>query len=256
MRRAERIQSVLQADKETTMRIRSIVVVSAILLLTQTANAQYGQLNELAMRLSSEAGAFAEANYNSYRNSFRTSRTEIDAVMLAHQFGAATQLFSRLVNDRRRNQDLREAFQSLQELARAVERNNLQRSLWFNVQRLMTDVGRELNLDYSSDNQYPPDRPIGGRMTWRGRVDDDVRITIRGGTADVETIGGTPYYNATPSFRASLPPRRVNVSLQVKKGRGEVFIEQQPSRENNYAAVIRIRDPRGGASDYEFELSW
>jgi hypothetical protein len=238
------------------MRIRSVIVVFAILLVTQTANAQYGQLNELAMRLSNEAGAFAEANYTSYRNSFRSSRTDIDAAMLAHQFSGAAQFFSRLVNDRRRNQDLREAFQALQDLARAVERNNLQRSLWFNVQRLMTDIGQELNFDNSSDNQYPPGRPTSGRMTWRGRVDDNVRIIVRGGTADVETIGGTPYSNATPSFTASLPPRRVNVSLQVKRGRGEVFIEQQPSRENNYAAVIRIRDPRGGASDYEFELSW
>lgn len=238
------------------MKIRSVIVVFAILFLTQTVNAQYGQLNELATRLSSEAGNFAEANYNSYRNSFRTGRTEIDAVMLAHQFSGATQLFSRLVNDRRRNQDLREAFRSLEDLARSVERNNLQRSQWFNVQRLMTDVGRELNLDTSTDNQFPPGRPTSGRMTWRGRVDDDVRITVRGGTADVETIGGTPYNNAIPSFTASLPSRRVNVSLQVKRGRGEIFIEQQPSRENNFAAVIRIRDPRGGASDYEFELSW
>jgi hypothetical protein len=238
------------------MRIRSMIVVFALLLLTQTANAQYGQLNELAMRLSSEAGNFAEANYNSYRNSFRTGRTEIDAVMLAHQFSAATQLFSRLVNDRRRNQDLREAFRSLEDLARSLERNNLQRSSWFNVQRLMTDVGQELNLDTSSDNQFPPGRPSSGRMTWRGKVDDDVRIIVRGGTAEVETIGGTPYSNVTPSFTASLPPRRVNVSLQIKRGRGEVFIEQQPSRENNFSAVIRIRDPKGGASDYEFELSW
>ena len=238
------------------MKGKMILIALAILLLTQTANAQYGQLNELAMKLSSDADAFAEASYNSYRNSFRPSRTEIDAVMLAHQFSAATQLFSRLVNERRRNQDLREAFQSVQELSRSVERNNLQRSLWLNLQRTMFDLGRELNLDNWSDNQDRPGRPAGGRMTWRGRVDDDVRITIRGGTADVETIGGTPYYNATPNFSASLPSRRVNVNLQVKKGRGEVFIEQQPSRENNFAVVVRIRDPRGGASDYEFELTW
>ena len=238
------------------MRIRSVIVVIAVLLLTQTANAQYNQLNELAMRLSSEANAFAEANYNSYRNSFRGNRTDIEAVMLAYQFSAATQVFSRLVNERRRNQDLRDAFQLLEDVGRSVERNNLQRSLWFNVQRLMIDVGREVNFDSSSDNQFPPGRPTSGRMTWRGRVDDDVRITVRGGMADVQTVGGTPYYNSQPSFTASLPNRRVNVSLQVKKGRGEVFIEQQPSRDNGYAAVIRIRDPKGGAADYEFELSW
>jgi hypothetical protein len=46
------------------------------------------------------------------------------------------------------------------------------------------------------------------------------------------------------------------VKLNVKRARGQVFIEEQPSRENNFAAVIRIKDSRGGASDYEFELSW
>ena len=93
-------------------------------------------------------------------------------------------------------------------------------------------------------------------MTWKGRVDDDVRITIRGGTADVQTLGGTPYYDSQPNFGSSLPPRRVTVRLNKTRGRGEVYIEQQPSRDNNFAAVIRIKDTRGGASDYEFELSW
>ena len=87
-------------------------------------------------------------------------------------------------------------------------------------------------------------------------VDDDVRITIRGGTADVETIGGTAYYDGQPNFTASLPPRRVTVRLTSKRGRGEIYIEQQPSRENNFAVVVRIKDPKGGASDYEFELQW
>jgi hypothetical protein len=48
----------------------------------------------------------------------------------------------------------------------------------------------------------------------------------------------------------------VAVTVRKIRGRGEVFIEQQPSRENDYAAVIRLRDPRGGAADYEIEVSW
>jgi len=93
-------------------------------------------------------------------------------------------------------------------------------------------------------------------MTWRGRVDDDVRIRIRGGTAEVETLGGTPYSDGQPNFSNSLPYRRVTVRLTNKRGRGEISIEQQPSRENDYTAVVRIRDTRGGASEYEFELQW
>ena len=241
------------------MKIKTTIAGVAILLLTQTAIAQFGQgrLSELSNQLATEAADFAESSYRSQSNNFRSNRSDVEAMMAAQQFGASARIFYRMVVDRRRNQDVRDAFQLLQDVSRSVERYNMQRTNWSNIQRLMSDIGRELNVNANDrDDQYLDSGRSRGRMTWKGRVDDDIRITIRGGTADVETIGGTPYYNATQSFTASLPPRRVNVSLQVRKSRGEVFIEQQPSRENNYAAVVRIKDPKGGASDYEFELAW
>jgi len=241
------------------MKIKATIAGVAILLLTQTAIAQFGQgrLSELSNQLATEAADFAESSYRSQSNNFRSNRSDVEAMMAAQQFGASARIFYRMVVDRRRNQDVRDAFQLLQDVSRSVERYNMQRTNWSNIQRLMSDIGRELNANSNdNNNQYPDSGRSRGRMTWKGRVDDDIRITIRGGTADVETIGGTPYFNATQSFTASLPPRRVNVSLQVRKSRGEVFIEQQPSRENNYAAVVRIKDPKGGASDYEFELAW
>ena len=245
------------------MVIRSLLVVVAILLFTNPAFSQFGQSNnnrlvDLADRLSRDASDFADSSYTNFTNNSRALRNDIDAVMLAHQFAGATRIFYRMVVDRRRNQDLRDAFDTLQNLARSVERNNVQRTNWFNIQRSMTDISRELNYNSpggGGGDQYP-DTGRGGRMTWRGRVDDDVRIRIRGGSADVETIGGTPYYDSQPNFFNSLPSRRVTVRLTMKRGRGEIFIEQQPSRENDFTAVVRIRDSRGGASDYEFELQW
>jgi hypothetical protein len=242
------------------MNLRKLLIAHAVVLFfAHAAFAQFGQSNRLtnlAERLSRDAEAFADATYNGYTNSFRNNRTEIEAVMLAQQFAGASRIFYRMVVDRRRNQDLRDAFSLLQDLARSVERNNTQRNTWYNIQRSMSDLSRELNYNDSSGGNQPPDTGRGGRMTWRGRVDDDVRIRIRGGMADVETIGGTPYTDSQPNFSASLPSRRVNARLVVRKGRGEVFIEQQPSRDNDFTAVIRIRDPKGGASEYEFELSW
>jgi len=240
------------------MVIRSLLVVVAILLFTNPAFSQFGQSNnrlvDLADRLARDASDFADSSYSNFTNNSRALRNDIDAVMLAHQFAGATRIFYRMVVDRRRNQDLRDAFDTLQNLARSVERNNVQRTNWFNIQRSMTDISRELNYNSpggGGGDQYP-DTGRGGRMTWRGRVDDDVRIRIRGGSADVETIGGTPYYDSQPNFFNSLPSRRVTVRLTMKRGRGEIFIEQQPSRENDFTAVVRIRDSRGGASDYEF----
>ena len=245
------------------MRItRVLIALATLLFVAQTGLAQFTQSNrltDLADRLSREADAFADAAYNSYSNSFRSNRSDIEAVMSAQQFAASARIFYRMVVDRRRNQDLREAFSVLQESARSVERNNQQRSAWVNVQRTMNDLARDLNAETSGGGgggNQGPDSGRGGSMTWKGRVDDDVRIVVRGGRADVETLGGTPYNNAQPNFSGSLPPRRVTVRLTVKKARGEVFIEEQPSRENNFATVIRIKDSRGGASDYEFELTW
>src|SRR6185295_5447916 len=163
------------------------------------------------------------------------------------QFAGASRIFYRMVVDRRRNQDLRDAFDILQNLARSVERNNTQRTNWYNIQRLLSDISRELGGGGGDGGNYPDSGNRSGRMTWRGRVDDDVRIRIRGGSADVETIGGTPYSDSQPNFFNSLPNRRVTVRLTEKRGRGEVFIEQQPTRENDFTAVVRIRDTKGGA---------
>ena len=239
---------------------RSVFVVVAILLFASPAFTQFGQSNnnrltDLADRLSRESADFADQNYSSYTNSFRNNRTDIEAVMLTQQFAASSRIFYRMVVDRRRNQELRDAFDLLSLLARSVERNNLQRNSWFNIQRLIADIAREVSSDGGGGGQGP-DTGRGGRMTWRGRVDDDVRIRIRGGSADVETIGGTEYSDSQPNFSNSLPNRRVTVRLTAKRGRGEIFIEQQPTRENDFTAIVRIRDPRGGASEYEFELQW
>jgi hypothetical protein len=244
------------------MIIKRLLIVIAVLFLANTSFAQSGRLNDLASQLANEAASFADSSYNDYTRSFRNTGNDLGGVMAAQQFSAGAQLFNRMVNDRRRNQELREAFLLLQNSARASDSNSLQRSRWSNIQRLMNDISRELNYGTSGDNnnQYPwPDQggpARSGRMTWKGKVDDDVRIVVRGGGAEVETIGGSPYYDAVSNFTASLPPRRVNVRLQKIRGRGEIFIEQQPSRENDYTAVVRIRDPKGGPADYEFELSW
>jgi hypothetical protein len=242
------------------MLTRTLLIVSAVLLVASPAFGQFNQSNDrltdLAGRLSREAGNFADANYSNYSNSSRNDRSAVEAVMNTQQFAASAQIFYRMVVDRRRNQDLRDAFDLMSQLARSVDRNNLQRNSWFTIQRLLSDIAREVSYGNQNPGPFPPDTNRGGRMTWRGRVDDDVRIRIRGGSADVETIGGTAYYDGQPNFENSLPNRRVTVRLTQKRGRGEIFIEQQPSRENDFTAIIRIKDPRGGASDYEFTLEW
>jgi hypothetical protein len=251
---------------------RRFLITIAVLVCAQPAFAQFGnnnsqsyRLTELAGTLTRQANDFADSNYRSYSNSFRNTRSDLEAVMLTEQFSGAAKVFAKMVNDRRRNADLRDAFGLLQDLARSVERNNLQKSTWYNVQRTLQDIDREIGNGNGNGNgpgngpgngDGNPDQGRNGKITWRGRVDDNVRIVFRGGTADLETVGGTPFYDAQPNFINQLPNRRTTVTLTVKRGRGQVSIEQQPSRENDFAAIIRIRDTKGGADNYEFELTW
>jgi len=240
---------------------KSLLIVFAVLLLASPAFSQFApqnRLSDLADRLSRDAQDFADSSYSNFNNNSRAARNDVEGVMLAHQFAGAARIFYRMVVDRRRNQDVRDAFDVLQNLARSVERSNVQQSNWYNIQRLLTDISREVSYGGGGGpgGQYPDTGNRSGRMTWRGRVDDDVRIRIRGGSADVETIGGSPYYDAQPNFFNSLPNRRVTVRLTEKRGRGEVFVEQQPTRENDFTAIVRINDPKGGASDYAFTIEW
>ncbi|HEY5884485.1 MAG TPA: hypothetical protein VIT88_07340 [Pyrinomonadaceae bacterium] len=240
---------------------KSCLVLIVTLFLAQATFAQFGRsrVNEYSAQLATEAASVAETAYNNYRRGVRPARNDIEAVMLAKQFSAAAELFNRMVNDRRPTEELRDVFQVLQSTYAAVDRQNLQRARWNNVQRLMSDIDRELIGGTGNNPGFPWPGQGGsqtGMMSWRGTVDDDVRIRIRGGTAEVETIGGTPYYDAATNFTSSLPNRRANVSVTKRRGRGEVFVEQQPSRENNYTAIIRVRDSRGGASQYEIDVNW
>ncbi len=242
---------------------KTFLVLIVTLFMVDVTAAQFGRsrLNEYSAQLASEAITVADTAYNNYRRGVRPARNDIEAVMLAKQFGAAADLFNRMVIDRRSNEELREAFQLMQSTYTGVDRNNLQRARWNDVQRLMSQIDQELGRGGIGNNPgYPwPDQGGGsrsGQMTWRGTVDDDVRIIIRGGTAEVETIGGSPYYDAMTNFTSSLPARRETVRVTKRRGRGEVFVEQQPSRENNFTAIIRVRDSRGGASQYEFDVNW
>jgi hypothetical protein len=243
---------------------RSLLVVVAVLVFASPVFSQFGQssnnnrLTDLAGRLTRDAEQFADDNYSSYVNGTRNLRRDIEVVMAAHQFAGASRIFYRMTVDRRQIADLRDAFDMLRTLGTTIDRYNLQRSNWNNLQRLMSDISRELNYGGPGPGGggQNPDSDRSGRMTWRGRVDDDVRIRIRGGTAEIETLGGTPYNDGQPNFYNSLPYRRVTVRLTNKRGRGEIFIEQQPSRENDFTTIVRIRDTKGGASDYEFELQW
>jgi hypothetical protein len=91
---------------------------------------------------------------------------------------------------------------------------------------------------------------------WRGRVDGESIIRFRSDRAWDETISGGGVSNARFNFNAPLPSQPVSVNLTNTEGRGEIVIVDQPNRNNNYTASVRIRDRRGGSDNYAFALVW
>ncbi|MEZ5346202.1 MAG: hypothetical protein R2681_11690 [Pyrinomonadaceae bacterium] len=108
---------------------------------------------------------------------------------------------------------------------------------------------------FGNNNRNNRDRGD-GMMTWSGTVDDRVQIIIRGRSVSTRTISGQRLGSGRYNMSSSLPNRNVNVRVDKTEGRGSVRVIQQPSRSNNYTAIVEIRDSSGGRDNYAFELEW
>ena len=242
-------------------RYRSLSLWVCLLSLSAaTAHAQSYQLNSLSEQLSTQANDLAERSYADYANNTFSNRSDIEALYLAQQFSASANVFRRMVRDSRRQSELRDAASILSDLARRGGSGGFsRRNQWQDVQRTLEDILRELNVGGSvggGGGGRGDDGRTTGRLRWRGTVDDDVHLFIRGDNVEVRTIGGSEYNNATYNFTSPLPRRRMSVSAVRLKGRGDVRVIQQPARDNDFTAVVQIRDPSGGARDYEIEVAW
>jgi hypothetical protein len=95
-----------------------------------------------------------------------------------------------------------------------------------------------------------------GRVNWRGRVDNIVNITIYGSSVSSEATAGQPVSGEYFTIDGYLAASPGSVRVRKLKGRGNVTIVQQPSRENEFTAIVQVSDGDGGAGDYQLEISW
>lgn len=94
-------------------------------------------------------------------------------------------------------------------------------------------------------------------VTWQGTVDDVVELRIRNKRVTVRTVSGRTYNNGSYDFDGGGMNRNSNnVSVDREDGRGKVYVVQRPNRRNNYTAIIRIEDKKGGADRYRVRVSW
>jgi hypothetical protein len=239
----------------------SLLGLSLLLLSSISASAQSYRLNSLSEQLATQAQDLAEQSYRDYSNNSFSSRSDVEALYLAQQFSASANIFRRMVRDSRRESELRDAVSVLSELSRRADRGFARRSQWTSVQRTLEDILRELNVGGLPGGGGGGGRgDNGGRTTgrvrWRGTVDAEVNLVIRDNNVEVRTLGGSVYGEGTYNFTSPLPRRRVNVNATRIRGRGNVAVLQQPSRDNNFTAVVQILDPSGGAREYEIDVNW
>ncbi len=109
---------------------------------------------------------------------------------------------------------------------------------------------------------YPPTYPgnpggsASGSASWSGRVDDRGNIVIRGNQMYVENVSGNEMRTTYQNMNGSLPRRAADVSARRVDGRGSVSVIQQPTRQNNFTAIVQVVDTRGGADNYRIDISW
>lgn len=93
-------------------------------------------------------------------------------------------------------------------------------------------------------------------VTWTGRVDKEVQITIRDTSVALGIVGGKPVKWSYFSVEDRLPREPGFVRVELDAGRGDVDVLQQPTAANDYSAIIRIRDKSAGADDYTLNTFW
>lgn len=115
---------------------------------------------------------------------------------------------------------------------------------------------RTYDVPLSNNPPYPGGGGSQGTASWSARVDDRANIIIRGGTIRSEDAAGTGLQVNYQNMNGSLPRRATIVSATRRDGRGDVRVIQQPSRTNDYTAIIQVVDSRGGSDNYTVDISW
>jgi hypothetical protein len=102
------------------------------------------------------------------------------------------------------------------------------------------------------------DVPFGrGQCDIRLQVDNEVEVAVRRDMVVVRTISGQDARDDGSECNFPLPDRDVrNFGFQVTDSRNDIRLMEPPTRRNDFAAIVRIRDGAGGFGRYVFRLTW
>jgi hypothetical protein len=96
-------------------------------------------------------------------------------------------------------------------------------------------------------------RPL---FEWSGRVDREVQITMRGRNVWTKAYGQSDERLPGPDIASPLPRDEGVVRVRHEGGQGEVQVLQQPAAENDFTAIVRIRDRSNSGELNRISVQW
>jgi hypothetical protein len=102
------------------------------------------------------------------------------------------------------------------------------------------------------------DVPLGkGQCDIRLQVDDQVEVAVHGDLVSVRRLTGQEARDDGSECNLPFPDRDLrDFRFEVIDSRNEIRLIDEPSRRNDYTALVAIRDSSGGFGRYHFRLSW
>ena len=102
------------------------------------------------------------------------------------------------------------------------------------------------------------DVPAGkGQCDIRLQVDNEVEVAVRRDMVNIRVLSGQNPRDDGSECNAPLPDRDFQgFRFEVIDSRNDIRLIAEPSRRNDFTAIVQIRDGAGGFGRYHFRLSW
>lgn len=94
------------------------------------------------------------------------------------------------------------------------------------------------------------------QLTWQGYITGGADLYIRGRSVDPQGRTTGAVDRPRVSFRNPLPEAGQQVELEVRRGRGQVDIVEQPAADNEFSAIVRITPPETEPELYVLDFYW
>ncbi len=130
--------------------------------------------------------------------------------------------------------------------------------IWVILAFLLTLASAQADTQFRARKMTRSDVPLGkGQCDIWIYVDNEIEVSVRGDMVFARTISGREPRDAGSECNEPLPARDIRgFRFEEADSRAEMRLIGEPSRRNNYQAVVRIRDGASGECRCHFRLTW